>query len=472
MKETKIHDLSFLSDDDWQTLLLEIRAGQVIPVVGPGMVTVPINETGTEVPLHQYLAPALAKTLDLDDPQRFLGYNDIAREYLLKGGRRERLYEALRLLLTRMRFAPPRTLVELSSITDFDLFVACTPDPLLALAVQQSRPDFSMDRGVIQFHPQGKSNRSLDRASNGSVQSLCDLPENPQGPLVYHILGDFNTWPDFAVWEEDYMEFICGLIEKRDTLKNLFEAVSTRSLLLLGAPSEDWIVRFFLRAARGKRLSDLKMKDYLADTPGNLGEPMIFFFDKAVRATRIIEGEIHGFVGQLSNRWHETFDTEVDSVDFLNRQPADMPRGSVFISYSRDDLAQAIKVAQTLSTVGVPVWLDKQRLQPGENFARSLEHTIKDSASFFISLVSNSTESDATRYVHQERRWAAQKHVDGFVFYIPLIIDQIEDSRVQLEPDCFRQIHRERMSPESLPLFAARIKYYVDAYRDSGRPRG
>jgi len=465
-------ECSFLSERDWRNLLREIHSGQVIPVVGPGLVTVAADRDREPIPLHQYLAPQLAKALELDDPDRFDGYNDTAREFLLHGGERKELYLALGEIIDQMPKTPPETLVNLASITDFNLFIAGTPDPLLAHAVKQARHGFSLDNGVIRFHPAGNPNRSFDAPVSGNIQSPCDLPETFQGPLVYHILGDYNTLPDFAVWEEDYMEFICGLIESRDTLENLFRVISNRSLLMLGAPSDDWIVRFFLRAARGKRLSDLKKKDYLADTHGNLGAPMIFFFDKAIRTTRIVDGNTGDFINELASRWNDAYGTTNDADSFLHRQPSDMPRGSVFISYSRDDLGTAVKVAQSLSAAGVPVWLDKQRLQAGENYERSLEHTIKDSASFFLSLISRATESDASRYVHQERRWAAQKHVDGFVFYIPLIIDDIVENQVALEPECFAKLHRNCITNENLPRFAHRMRNYVDQYRDSGRPRG
>lgn len=466
---------SFLTDRDWRNLLREIHSGQVIPVIGPDLVTISPDGQASDAPpiaLHRCLAPQLAEALNLDQPERFQGYNEVAREFLLYGGKREDLYLELAEILDRLSTPPPPPLVTLASISDFNLFIATTPDPLTARAVQKARPGFSLDRGVIRFHPAGNPNRSYDAPASGNIQSPCDLPETFQGPLVYHILGDYNTLPDFALWEEDYMEFVCGLIENRHTLENLFRVIANRNLLLLGAPSEDWIVRFFLRAARGKRLSDLKKKDYLADTHGNLGEPMIFFFDKAIRSTRIIDGSVQSFVEELASRWHEQYGTVNDGKTFLERQPEEMPRGSVFVSYSRDDLPTAVQVAQSLSAAGVPVWLDKQRLQPGENYERSLEHAIKDSASFFLSLISKATESDANRYVHQERRWAAQKHVDGFVFYVPLILDELSDDQVRLEPACFQSIHRDRIGPDSLPRFAQRMRHYVEQYRDSGRPRG
>ncbi len=39
-----------------------------------------------------------------------------------------------------------------------------------------------------------------DQASvSGSDKSPCDLPVPLVGPSVYHILGDYDTYPDFAI---------------------------------------------------------------------------------------------------------------------------------------------------------------------------------------------------------------------------------------------------------------------------------
>ena len=103
----------FLSDRDWRNLLREIHSGQVIPVVGPGLVTVPSDRDGELLPLHQVLAPKLAEVLGLDSPERFRGYNDTAREFLLGGGQRQELYLALGEILDQLRMPPPPSLINL-----------------------------------------------------------------------------------------------------------------------------------------------------------------------------------------------------------------------------------------------------------------------------------------------------------------------------------------------------------------------
>jgi hypothetical protein len=51
--------------------------------------------------------------------------------------------------------------------------------------------------------------------------------------------------------------------------------------------------------------------------------------------------------------------------------------------------------------------------------------------------------SDSTRFVHTERSWAAQRHVEGFVYYIPIVIDDTE--KPKLEPASFAKIHFDRL---------------------------
>jgi hypothetical protein len=116
--------------------------------------------------------------------------------------------------------------------------------------------------------------------------------------------------------------------------------------------------------------------------------------------------------------------------------------------------------------------MDTLRLQAGANYERSLQHEVKDACSFFISLISKATEADPKRYVHRERAWAAQKHVDGFVFYVPLVLDLDEGTEPKLEPERFRHIHYERWNDATLGNFVLRVRKLVDELRSAGRPRG
>jgi hypothetical protein len=451
-------DSMFMSEESWAELLLYVQNRQVIPVVGPELVTV--EEAGARVPLVRWLAPRLAALLKLENPSGFSALNEVACAYLLTAySDRRKIYNGLRLLLRDARFEPPPALIELAEITDFDLFISSTFDPLLALAMEKARPGFAPSRDVLDY----------------DTKPAKPFPDPLPASLVYHMLGSVKTFPDFAVWEEDYMEYLCHFIEqgREAALDGLFRQLRARHLLLLGAPFSDWIVRLFLRAARGRRLSDPREHgsgEYLTDHRSNLGEPTIFFFNHLARATRVIEGDPSAFVDELHRRWRQSRDVSGSAQDFLERLSEEMPRGAVFISYSRDDAAAASRLAMRLASANVPVWLDKERLRIGHNYERNLEHAVREGCSFFLSLISGATERDAERYVHKERSWAASRFQDGFVFYLPVIIDATP--RVQLEPACFAKIHRERLhGGEPTEAFIQRLRRLVEDWRTSGRPR-
>lgn len=452
---------NFLSEADWRNLLREIHDRQVIPIVGPELITVPDAATGTPISLYRSFAPRLAQALDLSTngtPSAWL--NRVACDYLLAGGARSAIYrEVAELLddLVRTGPEPPAALCDLASITDFDLFLTGAIDPLLGLALEKARPGFDSRRHVLAY----------------DYKRPVDLPKSLEPALVYHLVGNRQTYPNFAVWEEDYLEFICSLIRHDAQLERLFLLLKNRYLLLLGAPFTDWIVRFFLFVVKGGRFTDHRREEVtacLTDHAENLGEPLIFFFDKVVGTTRIIRGDPTGFTCELARRWRAAYEDSGAGDDVLAQMPDEMPRGAVFVSYSRDDHDAVAQLVRGLRGAQIPVWVDKQRMQAGENFERSSEFAVKSGCSFFLSVISRATEGDPTRFVHRERRWAAQRHVDGFVFYIPIVID--DTAQPALEPTEFAKIHFDHLPGGVVTsTFATRLRRLVEEYRLAGQPR-
>ena len=449
---------SFLSDKEWRNLLLAIRNRRVIPILGPELVTT--TDNGNELSLYEFLAPKLANELTLNDAGKYSSINQVACDALLQGTARQDIYDEIRSLMDQHRNLPANeSLLKLAGIENFNFFISGTFDDQLVHALKERRPNFDPVANTIEFHPT-------------RAQDIPDLGRMPP-TTVCHILGHYNTYPDFAVWEEDYMEFICGLLERSNELTNLFTLLKDQYLLMLGAPANDWIVRFFLRIARQQRLSDSRAGgEYLADESTNLEKPMVFFFDRMIQTTRVIDGPPAAFVDELTERWESQNDGANDNEELLKRIPEQLPKDSVFISYAREDIDYALQIAKTLSSLGIPVWLDKGRLRNGEDFESSLEFAITRLSSFFISVISNVTEDPASceRFVHKEREWAAERHRDGYVFYLPIVVSE-EIKLVKQEQDRFQKIHFDYLVDGKLPnVFTARLQELHKAYTTSGPP--
>jgi len=399
----------------WDKLLRSIEDGQVLPVLGPGVTNISVN--GKNHTIRQWLAPLLAERLGVALPTgESLNLNDIAVRHLINKGDRITIYEETRGILHEViksgQFEIPQSLRNLAAITDFDLFITSSFDPFLGMAMEAARPGFKADTKTVgKFYP-GHDN--------------IDLPEDISNGYIYHVLGDYKSYPDFGIWEEDYMEFICGLIEApKDTRRNLFRNLRNRSLLLLGSPFDDWMVRFFLRVAKGQRLSDRSGPfDYLAENTDETDSPLVFFFDHVVKSGEVLGSNPEDFIEELSNRWKkENLGGSVD--EFLDSLGDDPEKGAIFISYSHDDLKIAADLAIALKNAGLPVWMDKNRLKAGGDWENHLKRAVKKRSSLFVSLISKATESDITRkrFVHKEREWAADEQMPGYIFYIPVIID-------------------------------------------------
>jgi len=100
---------------------------------------------------------------------------------------------------------------------------------------------------------------------------------------------------------------------------------------------------------------------------------------------------------------------------------------SVFISYAREDSAEAQRLYRDLKKAGAKPWIDKVEIRPGENWDLALSKAIKDNR-YFIPLFS-SKSVDKKGYVNKELRYALDAldhYPDKSIFMIPVRLDDCE----------------------------------------------
>jgi hypothetical protein len=186
-----------LDDDAWDDLLNFIEEKRVIPIVGPELLQVETAD-GPRL-LYDWLAEKLAARLNVDTsalPRPFT-LNDVVCWFLSARGRREEAYVRLRSIVREANFQPPRALRRLAAITDFDLYVSTTFDPLLESAINLERFGGMPSTDVLSYAP----NRVADLA--GEREAL-------QRPVVYHLLGRLSASPTYVISDEDLLDFICA----------------------------------------------------------------------------------------------------------------------------------------------------------------------------------------------------------------------------------------------------------------------
>ena len=123
----------------------------------------------------------------------------------------------------------------------------------------------------------------------------------------------------------------------------------------------------------------------------------------------------------------------------------DSPK-AVFISYAREDIDAAKRIADALRGFGVEVWLDQSELRGGETWDRNIRRQIKECA-LFLPVISAHTQARGEGYFRLEWKLAVERtHLmaEGVPFLAPVVIDDTTEDRA--------------LVPAEFPRFQALLK--------------
>ena len=430
--------LENFDEDAWDDLLNYIEERRVIPIIGPDLLRVQ-TDRGLR-PLYEHLADRLAAKLSVDTAPlpKPLTLNDVVCAYLGQRGRREEAYTRLRSIMREVEFAPPQALRQLAEITDFDLFVTTTFDPLLENAVNAVRYGGQSGTEVIAYAP----NRVADLPSERSQFSRA---------VVYHLLGRLSASPTYVISDEDMLEFICALQSEHLTPEKLFHELEHNHLLLIGSDFSNWLARLFLRMAKRKRLSDPRdVGEILADDHTMQDDRLVAFLQQVSVRTRVYGGA-ESFVADLHARWMRRRGATPSAASsgaapsrFL--PPArEMPEHAIFISYAREDLPAVQKMKAAMDAAGLVTWFDLERLESGDDYDRKIRANIAR-CGYFVPVVSATTQRRHEAYFRREWSYAVDRSrniAEGAVFILPVCIDDTSEGDA-LVPEKFKALHMTR----------------------------
>jgi hypothetical protein len=449
---------TLFDDDIWEDLLNYVEEKRVIPIIGPELLKVD-TETGPRL-LMELLAERLAARLNVETGPlaKPLALNDVVCSYLTGHGRREEAYTRLRSIMREAAFTPPLPLRQLAEITDFNLYVSTTFDPLLEQAVNLVRFGGAANTDVIAYAP----NR------------VVDLPverEDLQRPVVYHLLGRLSASPTYVISDEDMLEFICALQSEHLTPEKLFHALEHNHLLVIGSDFSNWLARLFLRMTKRRRLSDPRdVGEILADGHSMRDVRLVSFLQQVSVRTRLFSGA-EAFVAELHRRWMARRKSGSNSglaapLRFL--PPArEMPEHAVFISYAREDLPAVQTLKAALDAAGITTWFDMERLESGDDYDRKIRGNIAR-CSFFVPVVSATTQRRTEAYFRREWSYAVDRTrgmADGSVFVLPVCVDSTVEADA-IVPEKFKAVHFARLQGGSpTPEFVQRLQEFLNAQR-------
>ncbi len=446
-----------LDDLFWDDLLAYMAERRVIPVIDAGSLLV--SDGDTRLPLEALIAQRLAARLRVNmagagaEPR----IDEVVRRQRAQPGRKENLHLRIQQLLKELDIAPPQALLDLAAIDAFDLLVSVSFDDLLTRALDQVRHGGDARTEVVSFAP----NRSADLAQPRGLA---------QRPTVFHLLGRISSAPDSVICDDDRLEFMHALQDDARRPKLLFDALRDNHLLILGCRMPDWAARFFLRTAKGERLS-AQEGDTIEILVGRAAADDLELagFLAAFRpSARVVPMETEHFVAELARRWQAAHPAgaAVPAAAPTTGGPAD---GAVFISYSRHDGDAAQRLAGALHAAGIDVWLDRNELKPGDAWAQSILQGIQN-CSLFIPVVSANTQREERSRAYFWREWniaddLALGMAPGEPFIVPVVVDDTDPYAAKV-PARFNAANFARLpagSPEA--GFVARVNQLFVAYR-------
>jgi len=439
-------------EDAWDDLLNYIEERRVIPIIGPDLLRVQ-TDRGLR-PLYEWLAEKLAVRLSVDTvglPSP-LTLNDVLCCYLGQRGRREEAYTRLRSIMREVQFEPPLALRQLAQITDFDLFVTTTFDPLLENAINLERYGGQTTADVIAYAPNRVADLPVERSQL-------------QRTVVYHLLGRLSASPTYVVSDEDMLEFICALQSEHLTPEKLFHELEHSHLLLIGSDFSNWLARLFLRMAKRKRLSDPRdVSEVFADDHTMQDGRLVAFLQQVSVRTRVYGGA-EAFVAELHQRWSQrqrpATPATGSSAPLRFLPPSrEMPENAIFISYAREDLPAVQHLKAALDAAGLTTWFDLDRLEGGDDYDRKIRANI-GRCSFFVPVISATTQRRHEAYFRREWSYAvdrARNIAEGGVFILPVCIDDTPEADA-LVPEQFKAVHIVRLpGGEPSPDFLRRLQ--------------
>lgn len=453
---------AFLEDHDdfWEDLLAAIEERRVIPIVGPELLQVRDGEA--TVSLNRMLAVRLRERLRLDAsrlPDAFT-LNDVVCEFLRGRGRREEVYPKLRSIMKELTIEPPEALRQLARIEAFDIYVSLTFDSLLAEAINRERFGGAARTEHLACSPTKTQDLPAERAKLTA-------------PVVVGLFGKLSVAPDYAVTEEDTLEFLHALQSDAKRPHLLFDELQSNNLLFIGCPFPDWLARFFIRTAKSRQLSAQRGEtEILVDDSLERDSNLVLFLESFSYGTRIAPMNPQRFVAELHRRWMERHPPRAASAPAAGApDPAaaipDMSPGAIFLSYAKEDLVAAQKLQKALEGVGIDVWFDKDRLEAGDQYDVKIKKHIK-SCSLFLPIISGNALQRVEGYFRREWRLADERTMgiaEGVPFVLPVVVDATPEY-CDTVPESFKAAQWTRLPDGAItPEFEARVVKLVRDYR-------
>jgi hypothetical protein len=428
--------LSLPEESFSEDLLLALEDGQVIPVIGPGLLPVPAD--GGEVLFETLLARRLAAKLGVagETLSAEPTLNEVVCAQPGFRGDPAAANIAVVKLLRELQVPTPEPLRQLAEVSALKVFVSTTVDTLLERALMEVR---GRPAAVISFP-----------GSTAPTDFSEELLEG-HSAVVFQMLGRCSASSPFAITDGQVLEHVHELLTGSKRPVELLGKMQQSHLLFLGVRFPDWLERVLLRSARTKPLWDSRLfQEFIATgSDADHGELARFLHRFSPNQTRVCTGvPPRDLVRQLHARWQELHPpakaaNEAAVPAAPPEAPAEMAPGAIFISYASEDRPSALRLCEALERAGLDVWLDRQQLASGDAYKQVIKRHVSRCA-VFLPLLSPTTNQPEARWFRNEWHWALERLPQftgtGLKFLFPVLIEALPRSALRA-PEEFLAVH-------------------------------
>ncbi len=381
-----------MTERDWKNLLLTIQAGSCVLFIGPGL-SETSGDGGTGLPDH------LARTLSEAARQPAGATLPLLAEQFERerGLGRSALVDEVRGYYGNQDSAPG----------PLEESLAALPFPLVLTTLFDRRLELALSRCAqkrirswrYHFRDIGREGRSLLQPWTGAE------------PLVYYLQGWLDEEASLVLTEHDLIEFLKAVVTDHPPLPKTLLAHVRRedtTFLFLGFGLRHPYLRFFLSHFRASGLR--KNDSYAFETaPGASFESddAVLFYDSERIGFR--QAPIADFVRELHQRFEAARTTTgpATTMSAVSTARARV-RPRVFISYASEDAGAARRLFDELQREQFDVWLDKARLEGGDQWGPSIETEIERS-DYILVLQSQALARKTDSYVNKEIALARER---------------------------------------------------------------
>ncbi|MCX6226715.1 MAG: toll/interleukin-1 receptor domain-containing protein [Bacteroidia bacterium] len=430
---------------NWKVIADELKEGDIIPVVGPEVLKVEID--GVMQDYRQWLAAELAKELGLS-PLGLESFLHPVEEVMLRfyhqGDLRSiRPYQAVKAIISEKQPTVPAALLKLAQISKFRFYLTTMFEPFLEMAIKQAWKLADSQIRILEnnltklpddltIFTQRSSSQQFDP---GYIDNLYN---NTAPPSIYYLYGRPSRLKSFALSEDDVLEanqMLQSSIYKPD---ELIKYLSSKRLLILGCNFPNWLARFFISiASPDPRRPSIQPVFMISDSVCRSDQNLADYL-KRRDAQVFQDSSVESCIDKLYDLWNEFEKPQARNLT----GEATFQNHSIFISYASEDREAANRLFDEIRSIGIPVWLDKKLLVPGQQWEDTIETNIKNSSIFIPVISSISISSNQDRFYRKEWDFAITRsnQPDNPVRLLPVCISPISDNNPMI-PDEFRKVH-------------------------------